>query len=250
VTADPNDERRTSVRVPVQLIVDYDDADDFIGDYSENLSAGGIFIHTSRMFERDTTVQLSLSFPGLLQPIRLEGVVRWSRGGSQPGIGLEFLPSAEYTKLGELVQQIAARDPRTVARVVRVLVAEDNTHVSTLICDGLTASAKRTFGNALVFDFTTAENGASALELLRTSPFDVAIIDLTLPLVDGVRVIDQARQGIGLTKLPIIAISSADDPAHRSALAAGANTCLSKPMRLREVLDSMRQFVLRPTAPS
>lgn len=250
MTADPNDERRTSVRMPVQLIVDYDDADDFIGDYSENLSAGGIFIHTSRMFERDTTVQLSLSFPGLLHPIRLEGVVRWSRGGNQPGIGLEFLPTADYTKLGELVQQIAAGDPRTVARVVRVLVAEDNSHVSTLICDGLAASAKRTFGNALVFDFATAENGALALELLRTSRFDVAIIDLTLPLIDGVRVIDQARQGIGLTELPIIAISSASDTARTSALAAGANTYLDKPMRLREVLDSMRQFVLRPTAAS
>ena len=238
-------EQRKTERVPVRLIVEYEDADDFLGDYTENLSAGGTFIHTARVFERDTTVQLMLSFPGLLQTITLEGIVRWARGGKQPGVGLEFLPTRDYAKLDALVQLIANRDPRAVARVVRVLVAEDNPHVAELICTGLGASAKRTLGDSLMFNFATAENGASALELLRTSPFDVAIIDLSLPILDGFRVIDQARGELGLVDLPIIAISSADEAARTSALSVGANLYLEKPMRLREVLDSMRQLVLQ-----
>ncbi len=238
------DEQRKHVRVPVRLIVEYDDADDFIGDYTENLSAGGTFIHTTRVLDRDTTVHLVLSFPGLLQSITLEGVVRWSRGGNQPGIGLEFLPTLDYAKLDALVQLIEARDPRAVARVIRVLVAEDNPHIADLICTGLGASAKRAFGNALQFLFATVENGATAIELLRSSPFDVAIIDLSLPVLDGVRVIDQARTSLGLIDLPIIAISAEADTARSSALSAGANLHLTKPMRLREVLDSMRQLVL------
>jgi uncharacterized protein (TIGR02266 family) len=229
--------------MPVRLIVDYEDADDFISDYTENLSAGGTFVHTSRTFERDTTIQLVLSFPGLLQPITLEGIVRWSRGGKQPGIGIEFLPGHDRDKLDALVELIEARDPRTVARVVRVLVAEDNPHISELICTGLGASAKRTFGDSLLFYFATAENGASAVELLRTSTFDLAIIDLYLPVLDGVKVIDHARGDLGLIDLPIIAISAAGEAARDFALAAGANLYLSKPMRLREVLDSMRQLV-------
>ncbi len=239
-------EQRKTARIPVRLIVEYEDADDFLGDYTENLSAGGTFIHTTRTFEAGTKVHLLLSFPGLLQPITLEGVVRWSRGGKQPGVGLEFQHSRDFEKLGTLVQAIEARDPRAVARVVRVLVAEDNPHISELICNGLGASAKRTFGDALMFNFATAENGASAIELLRTSPFDVAIIDLFLPILDGVRVIDLARGDLGLVDLPIIAISAAGETARSSALAAGANLYLEKPMRLREVLDSMRQLVLQP----
>src|SRR5262249_1153512 len=153
-------------RTPVRLIVEYEDAEDFIGDYTDNLSAGGTFIHTARELDNDTTIQLVLSFPGLLQPITLDAVVRWSRGGKLPGIGIEFLPGQDREKLDALVALIENRDPRAVARVVRVLVAEDNVHICELLCSGLGASAKRTFGDTLAFYFATAEDGAIALELL------------------------------------------------------------------------------------
>lgn len=64
-----------------------------------------------------------------------------------------------------------------------------------------------------------------------------------LPVLDGVKVIDHARGDLGLIDLPIIAISAAGEAARDFTLAAGANLYLSKPMRLREVLDSMRQLV-------
>jgi len=238
-----HDDQRRHERVPIRLIVEYDDADDFICDYTENLSAGGTFIHTSRTLERDTVVHLILSFPGLLQPIRLAGIVRWSRGGNQPGVGIEFDSGYDREKLVTLVALIQDGDPHAVTRVIRVLVAEGNPHISDLICTGLGASVRRTFGDAFAFNFATAENGASALELLRTSTFDVAIIDLYLPIVDGAKVIDHARCDLGLVDLPIIATCAGGDEARTSALAAGANLFLSKPMRLREVLASMRPFM-------
>lgn len=238
-----SEDQRRHPRLPVRLLVDYDDADDFISDYTENLSAGGTFVHTTRLLERDTTIQLVLSFPGLLQPITIEGIVRWARGGKQPGVGIEFLPGHDREQLDELVARIEARDPRAVARVVKVLVVDDNPHISELICTGLGASARRAFGGELAFYFATAEDGASAVELLRTAAFDLAIIEMFLPIVDGTNVIGAARNDLGLTDLPIIAISAAGEPARRPALAAGANVYLSKPMRLREVLDSMRQLM-------
>jgi uncharacterized protein (TIGR02266 family) len=237
------EEKRKHVRVPVRLLVEYENAEDFIGDYTENLSAGGTFIHTNRLLEPDTTVRLALSFPGLLQRITLAGVVRWSRGGKQPGIALEFIPDHDFEMLPTLVQLVEAGDASVIARVVRVLVAEDNPHIAELICSGVGASARRTFGDSLLFAFATAENGASAVELLRSAHFDVAIIDLSLPVIDGAKVIDHARSDLGLTDLPIIAISAADDFARSAALAAGANHYIPKPMRLREVLDSMRRLV-------
>lgn len=239
---DPS-ELRKSQRMPVRLLVDYDDADDFISDYTENLSAGGTFIHTSRLLESDTTVHLVLAFPGLLQSITIEGVVRWSRAGKQPGVGIEFLPGPGRDKLDALVALIEARDPRAVARVIKVLLADDNPHLAQLICTGLGASAKRTFGDAVSFYFATADDGASAVHMLRTTVFDVAIIDLHLPVIDGARVIDHARGDLGLAELPILAISGAGERARESALSAGANLFLSKPMRLRDVLESMRQLV-------
>jgi uncharacterized protein (TIGR02266 family) len=229
-------EQRKHERIPIRLLVDYDDANDFIGDYTENLSAGGTFIHTTRALAPDTEIRLVLSFPGLLHPITLAGVVRWARDG---GVGIEFLPGSE---LGELVRLIQSRDPGTVARVIRILVAEDNPHVSELLCAGLGASAKRAFGDRLAFYFATADDGGAALQLLQDSTFDLAIIDVYLPVLDGAEVITRVRS-LGMNQLPIIAISEAGEHARDSALTAGANLFLSKPMRLRDVFASMRQLV-------
>ncbi|NVB85422.1 MAG: TIGR02266 family protein [Kofleriaceae bacterium] len=227
----------------MRLLVDYDDADDFLKDYTENLSTGGTFILTNRTFERDTNIQLVLSFPGLVQPLALEGVVRWARGGAHPGIGVEFVSVDDRARLDALVTAVQAGDVRTVARVVRVLVAEDNPHVAELICTGLGASAKRFFGDTLQFQCATAPTGANALELLRTMTFDVAIIDLYMPLVDGTQVIGHAREELGLVDLPIIATSAGGELERKSALTAGANEFLEKPMRLRSVIESMRRLV-------
>jgi CheY-like chemotaxis protein len=157
----------------------------------------------------------------------------------QRGIGRH---AGDRERLDALVRLIQRRDPRAVARVLRILVAEDNPHITELLCSGLGASAKRTFGDDLAFAFATAENGASALQLLRDVAFDLAIIDVYLPVLDGTKVIDQVRSELGL-QLPIIAISEGGESARNSAIRAGADVFLAKPMRLREVFDSMRQLV-------
>ena len=236
-------DKRKSDRTPITLLVEYEGADDFVGDYTENLSSGGTFVSTSRALEPETVVRLVLSFPGLLEPIALEGLVRWSRGDDDPGVGVEFKEGPGRDKLATIVEKIRIRDPRTLSKVVRVLVVEDNPHVSELIRDGLRGSSRRSFGEELAFQFSTAENGRDALELLRTQTFDAMIIDVYLPVLDGPHVINQTRQTLGLTDLPIIAVSAGGDSARASALAAGANIFLDKPMRLRQVIETMRHLV-------
>jgi FixJ family two-component response regulator len=44
--------------------------------------------------------------------------------------------------------------------------------------------------------------------------------------------------------LPIIAVSAGGDAARRSALAAGANIFLDKPMRLRQVIDTIQKLIV------
>jgi uncharacterized protein (TIGR02266 family) len=240
-------DKRKSDRAPITLLVEYEGADDFVGDFTENLSSGGTFVATSRVLELETVVRLVLSFPGLLEPIALEGVVRWTRGGpgsdDDPGVGVEFKSGPGKDRLAGIVDRIRERDPRTVSRVLKVLVVEDNPHVSALIRDGLKGSSRRSFGEDLAFKFATAENGRDALHLLGAQSFDAVIVDVYLPIVDGANVITQARETLGLTDLPIIAISAGGDSARASALAAGANIFLDKPMRLRQVIETMRELM-------
>ena len=237
-----DEDKRRSDREPVTLVVDYEDADDMVGDYTENLSTGGTFVSTTRELPIGTRVHLSLGFPGLLEPIAIEGQVRWTRGeGEARGAGIQFEPGPGKDQLAAVVDRIRRRDPRTVSKLVRVLVVEDNVHVCQLIEDGLRGNSRRNTG--VSFAVRSVQDGRQAIEILRREQFDALIIDVYLPILDGPKVIQQARHELGLGELPIIAVSAGGDSARRSALEAGANIFLDKPMRLRHVLETIQRLV-------
>jgi CheY-like chemotaxis protein len=125
--------------------------------------------------------------------------------------------------------------------VIRVLVVEDNPHVAAFIGDGLSGSGKR--GGDMSFSVQSASNGRDALALLAVERYDALIIDVYLPVIDGAHVIEQVRVKLGLAELPVIAVSAGGDAARASALRAGANIFIDKPMRLRQVIDTIRALM-------
>lgn len=242
-----DDEKRRDTREAVTLFVEYEGADDLVGDFTENLSTGGTFVATTRSIPIGTAIQLVLSFPGLLEPISIEGIVRWTRieanEEGDAGAGIEFAPGPGRDALGAVINRIQKRDPKIVSRTFRVLVVEDNRHVAELITEGLRGSTRRDFGGGVSFVFKGAEDGRAAVELLRKEQFDALIIDVYLPIVDGPRVIVTARTELDLVNLPIIAVSAGGETARRVALEAGANIFLDKPMRLRQVIDTIARLL-------
>src|SRR5262245_54862995 len=96
---DPDDKRKSD-REAVTLFVEYEGADDLLGDYTENLSSGGTFVATNRDLPVGTQITLLLGFPGLIEPIAIEGTVRWTRGeGDERGAGIEFSPGPARDQL-------------------------------------------------------------------------------------------------------------------------------------------------------
>lgn len=239
------DQRRHD-RAAVTLVVEYEGADDFVNDYTENLSSGGIFINTARELEIGTDVKLVLSFPGLIHPINITGVVRWTRAeGAENGVGVEFTDyeGASRDELEELIARVAQRDPDVISRVVNVLVVEDNPHVARLIREGLAGSGQKVFGDDVAFSFRMAGDGQHALELLEEHQFDALIVDIYLPVLDGASLITQLRADERWAETPIIAVSAGGESARDAALKAGASHFLDKPMRLREVIRTLQQHL-------
>lgn len=236
-------EERRQRRRPVSLVVDYEGPEDLLQDYTENLSAGGTFVHTERALPIGSSVHLLLSFPGLVRPIALAGTVRWSRSGNPEdrGVGIEFDDYAGDTaqRLAEVIDAISRRDPDVVSRVLQVLVVEDNPHVAQLIREGLSGGALGSVECAC----RSVDTGTEALELLAREHFDVVIVDVYLPVMDGPSVIAAVRSDERLRALPIIAVSAGGMAARTEALAAGADFFLHKPMRLKEVLASVRSLL-------
>jgi CheY-like chemotaxis protein len=231
-------DRQPAKKELLRLIVDYDNATEFLDDYEANLAASTAFVGTARSITLGTIIEVGFAFPGLMDPIVLDAVVT----RAQPeGLTLAFLEGGA-AKLKAIVARVRAKDPKVLAPVVNVLIVEDNKHVCDLVRQGLAGSARREMRD-VTFTFETAENGAIALELLRTRSFDAAIVDVYLPVLDGASLIQQARTSLGLTKLPIITMSAGGDGARSAALKAGASVFLDKPVRLREVVATMRQLL-------
>jgi uncharacterized protein (TIGR02266 family) len=231
-----DEDRREDERFAVALRVDYDDADDLIGDYTENLSTGGACIASTRDVDVGSEVRLALSFPGLVSPIRVEGIVRWCRDDM---LGIEFVDGVR-TRLDGLIGRIRERDPGVVKPTLRVLVVEDNPHVAQLLRHGLGDDHNK---SDIVFDCRFAADGRAALDMLGTQRFDVLIVDIYLPVLDGAGVITAVRQQLGLKDLPILAVSAGGDAARHAAMAAGATLFIDKPMRLKNVLARMREIM-------
>jgi CheY-like chemotaxis protein len=81
------------------------------------------------------------------------------------------------------------------------------------------------------FDVSVAADGAAAMEQLMASSFDLAIIDLLMPKIDGLRLIGLIRATPILRKIPILVITSQRDPSIiEEGLQVGANDYLTKPV--------------------
>jgi len=59
--------------------------------------------------------------------------------------------------------------------------------------------------------FATAEDGRQALDMLAEQPFDVVLLDLVMPELDGFQVLEQMKADSRLRELPVIVISALDD---------------------------------------
>ncbi len=241
-------ERRGENRQPLTLVVEYPDSEGLVSDYTENLSMGGTFVMTERVLPVGSEVRLLLSCPGLIEPILIRGTVRWTRGRAEdcePGAGLQFTDYDEKTRrrLREVIAAVAAADPGYMGTKVEIFIVDDNRHVVNMIRDGLTLG-RESLGVGVSLEFTTAADGQEALGImLGEHAFDVALVDVYLPILDGASLIEKVRADSRTQFLPIIAMSAGGRDAADQALAAGADRFLSKPVRLREVVDAVRGVV-------
>jgi two-component system KDP operon response regulator KdpE len=96
------------------------------------------------------------------------------------------------------------------------------------------------------YEVHVAATGAEALTMASRYPPDLVILDLGLPDLDGVEVIQGLR---GWTKAPIIVLSGRADSTDKvEALDAGADDYITKPFGVEELLARMRAAVRRTGA--
>ncbi len=113
---------------------------------------------------------------------------------------------------------------------MRILIAEDDTSLRRVLYSILQKNN---------YSVDTVDNGKDALDYLRCNLYDAAILDIMMPLMDGVSVLYNARkEKIATPVLFLTAKSEIEDKI--SGLDAGANDYLTKPFDMRELLARLR----------
>ncbi len=89
-----------------------------------------------------------------------------------------------------------------------------------------------------------AENGEQAVELARSERPDLILMDLSLPLLDGLAATRRIRGFAELSHVPVVAVSAHDTADfHAEALAAGCNEYLTKPIDFDELERLLKSFL-------
>ena len=80
------------------------------------------------------------------------------------------------------------------------------------------------------YDVRQAEDGQEGLHIAQTTPVDMVLVDFDLPILHGLEVVRQLRQQSRFGALPIVMMTSYGSRVHDSAISAGCNEFLAKPI--------------------
>jgi CheY-like chemotaxis protein len=117
---------------------------------------------------------------------------------------------------------------------LRILLVEDEPLVAEVVSELL---------NAMGHTVVNAPQGLQALSLLSLQSFDIALLDLDLPVIDGLELARLIHsQGFSI---PLVAITArADAQAESDALSAGMNGFIRKPVDTKKLRELLQSYVL------
>lgn len=167
----------------------------------------------------------------LIKPVQRSELLKAIRIALGQGGG-EFLDAAD-----------AEPSPPSVSLALRVLLADDSEDNIFLI-----RSYLRDTGSSV----DVAENGESAFEKFRSGEYDVVLMDVQMPVMDGYAATERIREWereAGKRPTPVLALTAYAHPTEiRRSREAGCTAYLAKPIRKKVLLDALQRYTTRAQA--
>ena len=118
----------------------------------------------------------------------------------------------------------------------RILIVEDSPTMRQLLVFAL-----RRLKNV---DIVEAQDGMDGLRKVSSDHFDLALIDINMPVMDGLKLISLIRGEDSLSGIPIVVITTEGAREDRErALSLGANEYLTKPIQANQVLTIVKSLM-------
>jgi len=129
-----------------------------------------------------------------------------------------------------------------MSKTKRVLVVEDEKDIADLITHTLLREG---------YQVVTVDDGEDALSLIRQDRYDLILLDLMLPGLQGTDICRMVRENPGTSSIPIIMLTARTEEMDRVlGLELGADDYVTKPFSPRELLARIKAVLRRATAPA
>ncbi len=154
---------------------------------------------------------------------------------SQLGQGSSFWFSVRMQVPGQASQAVSpqTRTPAQSLAGVRVLVVDDNPSIRDIVRQLLLLAE---------VSVDTAENGLEALDKIRQNTYDLVLMDLQMPIMDGLEATRQIRLDSAFASLPIVALTAGGfDSDWAQWRAQGMSDWLGKPFDYQKMLTVLRR---------
>ena len=126
--------------------------------------------------------------------------------------------------------------PAQKSEMKNILVVDDSPTMRRMVMASLRPLPDVSFGEA--------SNGLETIERLALRPVDLVVLDLNMPDMHGIEVIEFLRSHQPYQRIPVIVLTTRGDDTSRSdALAAGATAYLTKPFNPNELMLQARQLL-------
>jgi PAS domain S-box-containing protein len=141
----------------------------------------------------------------------------------------------ELTRTSDHATQPQPSSPSKTEVSHLILLAEDHeANISTIV------GYLEIYG----YRFIIANNGLEAIALAKSERPDLILMDIQMPIMDGIEAIQQIRQDPQFQNTPIIALTAlAMDGDEERCLSAGANSYVSKPVKLKQLNELVQQLI-------
>lgn len=156
---------------------------------------------------------------------------------SEPGKGSDFMftISYDYIDTEEKLAELATSQnlEKTEFNNLKALVAEDNVTNQTLL---------KFILKQWNLEYDLVENGEKALQLIQKNKYDIVLMDIQMPVMDGYEAAKRIRKDFGT--IPIIAMTAHVLPTEREkCIKAGMNDYISKPLKEDEFLTMLKKYL-------